>query len=221
MRRSEGPLTVETCLVAIACLVAVIGLSLAALTAPVFTALLVPRVGSAALTGLGEEQTLAVAEKVRLFVTDPAAPALPLTVGDRSAFDAAATSHLRDVRAVLVGARTAAGTAAAVVAVWLAAAFARRRRGRARRALRAAAALTAGTVAVAALAGAADFERLFAALHGLFFAAGTWTFPADSLLIEVFPERFWVVLGAAWGALALTGAALLWAVARLVPGDRG
>lgn len=221
MRRSEEPLTVETALVAIVCVVAVIGLSLAALTAPALTALLIPRVGSAALTGLGEEQTLAVAEKVRLFVTDPAAPSLPLTAGNRPAFDAAATSHLRDVRAVLLGTRTAAGTAAAVVAVWLAAAFARRHLGRVRRALRTAAALTAGTVAAAASAGAADFERLFAALHGLLFAAGTWTFPSDSLLVEVFPERFWVVSGAAWGALALTGAALLWAVARLVPGDRG
>jgi uncharacterized membrane protein len=46
-----------------------------------------------------------------------------------------------------------------------------------------------------------DFEWFFSAFHGLFFRAGTWTFPFDSLLIQLFPEPFWAVLGAAWAAL--------------------
>ena len=48
-----------------------------------------------------------------------------------------------------------------------------------------------------------SFDAFFAAFHAIFFAAGTWTFPYDSLLIQLFPERFWALSGAAWGALAL------------------
>ena len=50
-----------------------------------------------------------------------------------------------------------------------------------------------------------NFERFFAWFHGLFFSAGTWEFPADSLLIEVFPEGFWVAAGSTWGALVMLG----------------
>lgn len=62
-----------------------------------------------------------------------------------------------------------------------------------------------GTVlALFALAGiwaASDFDSLFAAFHGLFFAAGTWTFDADSLLICMYPEGFWTSMGIVWGVV--------------------
>lgn len=221
MRRRDEPLTVETALVAIVCAIAVVGLSLGVVTTSGATAMLVSRVGSAGLTGLGEERTLAVAEDVRAFVTGPGAPALPSMVGRRSAFDVAATAHLRDVRAALLGARAVTGAAAVVLAAWLARALSRRRWGRVHSVLRVGAGLTAGTVAAALLLGAADFEWLFTAFHRLFFAAGTWTFPADSLLVELFPERFWMVAGGAWGISALTVATLMWLAAGLLPGDRG
>lgn len=43
-----------------------------------------------------------------------------------------------------------------------------------------------------------DFNGFFACLHGLFFADGSWMFPADSLLIEMYPQGFWVGMGTVW-----------------------
>jgi integral membrane protein (TIGR01906 family) len=35
-----------------------------------------------------------------------------------------------------------------------------------------------------------NFERLFTGFHHIFFPQGNWQFPADSLLITLFPEQF-------------------------------
>lgn len=43
-----------------------------------------------------------------------------------------------------------------------------------------------------------SFSGLFAVFHSLFFAEGTWTFPADSLLVTMLPEAFWIGMGAVW-----------------------
>lgn len=59
----------------------------------------------------------------------------------------------------------------------------------------------AGVIALFVALGAwaaLDFNGLFAAFHSLFFAAGTWTFPSDSLLICMFPLAFWMGMGAVW-----------------------
>lgn len=48
-----------------------------------------------------------------------------------------------------------------------------------------------------------DFNGLFAAFHVLFFAAGTWTFPSDSLLICMYPQGFWSGMGVVWLAVTL------------------
>lgn len=45
---------------------------------------------------------------------------------------------------------------------------------------------------------AIDFDGLFAAFHSLFFQAGTWTFPYDSLLITLYPTAFWMGMGGIW-----------------------
>lgn len=42
------------------------------------------------------------------------------------------------------------------------------------------------------------FDGLFASIHSAFFADGTWTFPADSLLIRMYPQAFWMSMGAVW-----------------------
>lgn len=49
----------------------------------------------------------------------------------------------------------------------------------------------------------ADFNGLFAAMHSLFFSAGTWTFDYDSLLIRLFPEAFWAAMAGLWAATSL------------------
>ena len=52
----------------------------------------------------------------------------------------------------------------------------------------------------------------------MFFEAGTWQFSEEELLIQLFPEPFWVLAGAAWAGLTGIGALGLlgyWLVARL------
>ena len=46
--------------------------------------------------------------------------------------------------------------------------------------------------------GIIGFDSLFNTLHALLFADGTWTFPADSLLICLFPMEFWRGMGILW-----------------------
>lgn len=48
---------------------------------------------------------------------------------------------------------------------------------------------------------AIDFDGLFAAFHSLFFQAGTWAFPYDSLLITLYPTAFWMGMGGIWLAV--------------------
>ena len=43
-----------------------------------------------------------------------------------------------------------------------------------------------------------DFDAAFAAFHAIFFESGTWTFAADSLIIQLFPVRFWAARGLRW-----------------------
>lgn len=43
-----------------------------------------------------------------------------------------------------------------------------------------------------------DFNSIFAWMHSLFFADGTWTFSAKSLLICMYPEGFWMGMGVTW-----------------------
>lgn len=45
---------------------------------------------------------------------------------------------------------------------------------------------------------AVDFNGFFAMFHSLFFAAGSWTFSYDSLLITMYPSEFWIGMGAVW-----------------------
>ena len=47
---------------------------------------------------------------------------------------------------------------------------------------------------------AIDFNAFFVWMHGIFFADGTWTFPADSLLIRALPYNFWLASAAVWAA---------------------
>lgn len=66
----------------------------------------------------------------------------------------------------------------------------------------------AAAVALAAVWAVVSFDGFFSTLHSLFFADGTWTFPADSLLITMLPEGFWAGIGAVWAVVSATLAAL-------------
>ncbi|MEI6156303.1 MAG: DUF1461 domain-containing protein [bacterium] len=62
-----------------------------------------------------------------------------------------------------------------------------------------------GATAAFALA----FDATFSFFHGLFFAAGTWTFnPATDRLVQLYPESFWI-LAALLFCLALAAISLI------------
>jgi integral membrane protein (TIGR01906 family) len=155
---------------------------------------------------------------VRAFVTDTEGPGLPKTVDGRPGFDAAAVAHLTDVRGVISGARTITGVLAAAVAAWLVLVIAKRRFDFIPPALFAGALGCVAVVVLGAVAGLLNFDALFTWFHGLFFSAETWQFPADSLLIEVFPEQFWATAAAVWAGLVLFGAGVLAVAGALVNG---
>ena len=117
---------------------------------------------------------------------------------ERYTLDSEAISHLDDVYAVVQLARLVALIALALAV----AGFAHLRYyGKQPLAARAMVGAGVGVLAVFAVAGAwaaVDFYGLFQAFHGLFFSAGSWVFSYDSLLICMYPENFWVGMGAIW-----------------------
>ena len=110
-------------------------------------------------------------------------------LGDAPLLSAGERSHLVDVgallRAVLV-----AGLGGLITL-----AIARtRRRTWLRVAIRDGAALIVGGALVAAAAFTLAFDATFSFFHGLFFAAGTWTFnPATDRLVQLYPQEFWTL----------------------------
>lgn len=192
--------------------VLIVGMALLPVTAPWFTRTLSSQVSLAEEAGLSSARMLEVAEQVRAFVVSGEGQ-LSATIDGRPAFDASAVSHLVDVRIVLRQARLVTGLLAAGLAVWIGYEVVRRRTSRVVRALRVGSATAAVIVLLAGLIAVSDFDTFFTAFHGLFFAAGTWTFPYDSLLIQLFPEPFWAIGGATWAGVVLLGAAACWALA--------
>ena len=204
----------ETVLATLLWVVLCVGSSALALTVPVYTSALVQALGVPASSGLPTADVVHLSGAVRALVADTEFDPLPVTWKGQRAFDAAASSHLHDVRSVISGARLATGGAALLLAAYVATCVGLRRFARLRAGMLAAAWVLVVAVALAALAAFSDFEALFAFFHSLFFASGTWTFPADSLLIRLFPEPFWIASGACWAALVLLSAAVLTLVER-------
>ena len=194
----------------------VVGLALQVVLLPGFTRALVKYVDSRELAGLSQETTLRLAEEVRVYVSVSDAPMLPGTVDGRPGFDERQSSHLDDVRAVILPATWLTWGLLAGAVIWLALVVHSEgaTRDALRRAARVAGIAVLVTVPVAGLAGVADFDTLFTRFHGLFFAEGTWQFYSTDLIIQLFPESFWVIAGAAWGLLAMVFAACLAAAAR-------
>lgn len=178
---------------------------------PWFTRVGIEVAGAPALSDLGPRSAYGAAETARRFVAGRT-HSLPATVAGRPGFDEAAASHLADVRGVVTAARWVG--VVALVGLWslVAHAVAHGTQLELARGLRWAGRTLVAAAAVAALAGAADFGAAFVAFHELLFPKGGWLFPADALLIRLFPERFWVFAGASFVALlAAGGVVLLWA----------
>lgn len=196
-------------LIALASILVALGVALSVVLMPWFTEFVAPVSGAADLTGYPPERVRELALSVRDFVSRPDAPALPPTLDDRPAFGAAEVDHLVDVRRVLAGARIATVIATFALAALAAESVAAGRLRDVSRGMRTGGRVILAVCAVALLAGAVDFDSLFAALHSVFFKAGTWTFPANALMIRLFPLRFWVAAGATWGAFTVLAALVL------------
>jgi len=124
--------------------------------------------------------------------------------GTEPFLNASERSHMTDVSGL---ARTLAAIdiLALALAIWAAWAL-RRDRHRRGRAL-VIAASTVGVLAIlASVAATVAFEPLFIAFHGLFFAAGTWSFPPGSHLTGLFPEALFSEAAILAGALILVSA---------------
>lgn len=203
-------------IVGLALALMVTGLAILPLTGPAFTRTVAGRYSLPEEAGLPPERMLEVAEQVRAFVVESKGDTLPVTVDGRAGFDAAASSHLIDVRVVLSRARLFTGVLTLLVTGWIVVMFRRKRIDAIVASLRAGAILTLVLIVLAAVAAVSDFESFFTAFHGLFFASGTWMFPYDSLLIQTFPEPFWATSGAAWAVVMVLGAGLLAWLAKLL-----
>ena len=110
-------------------------------------------------------------------------------LGDAPLLSTGERSHLVDVGALL-RAVLLAGLGGLVILTLARA----RRRTWLRVAIRDGAALIVGGALLAAAAFTLAFDATFSFFHGLFFAAGTWTFnPATDRLVQLYPQDFWVL----------------------------
>lgn len=146
-----------------------------------------------------------VAASVDLADDTQPASAVAAALGAWPAFglDDEVFSHLDDCYALISGAvpwLTAAAVLAAASLIALVRAGHQRTAGAA---LFAGPAALLAFMAVCGIAAAIDFEGFFAVFHGVLFPQGNWTFPADSLLICMLPEGFWMGMGALWLAVTL------------------
>ena len=192
-----------------------LGAALLPLLTPAFTHTLVIRHSLTAESGVSEPTMLDTAERVRAFVVSRQGT-LPESLEGRAAFDLSAVSHLEDVADVIAGAQVATAALALLAGLAVLSALRFGHRPAVVRVLRVAGLSSIAFPLVVGVAGALSFDLLFAGFHSLFFAAGTWTFPYDSLLIQLFPEEFWVYSGLAWGALIMLVGVLYSGAGRLL-----
>jgi integral membrane protein (TIGR01906 family) len=194
----------------------IVGSCVLTLTVPVYTSAATQGLGVPASSGLSKADVVTLSGQVRALVADTEYDPLPATWKGEPGFDQAAVSHLLDVRRVISGARLATGVAALLLAVYVGWCLSRRRFAVLARGMLVAAIFLTVAIVLAVFFALTSFDELFITFHGLFFAPGTWMFPADSLLIRLFPERFWEASGAAWAGMSLIGAGLLAAAARML-----
>ncbi len=118
-----------------------------------------------------------------------------------------ALSHLDDVYRVVQAAKPFLIIAALIAYVGCIAVAFRRGSAALGGVLMSAGGVVLSLFTLCALWAAINFNEFFSVFHSLFFAEGTWTFAADSLLICLYPISFWLGMGSLW--LVITVAACL------------
>ncbi len=111
---------------------------------------------------------------------------------------AQAVSHLQDCTPLFQTGRISTGVVAGFGLVGLIALGLLRGRKRVGAACIAAASLVFALLVVLGVWALLDFDSLFTWMHTLLFAQGNWTFPSNSLLIQLFPEAFWAAMAGLW-----------------------
>lgn len=127
-----------------------------------------------------------------------------------------ALSHLQDCTPIFQTGRISTGVVAGFGVVGLIALGLLAGRKRVGGAL-----MLAGSVVILALVALGawavfDFNGLFTWMHSMLFANGNWTFDADSLLIQLFPEAFWAAMAGLWVITSLVLAAVFTFAGRLL-----
>lgn len=123
-----------------------------------------------------------------------------------------AISHLVDCNTLINGVRPVlVGAAILTLVCWIALAAMKARRALSRM-LSWPSALLACAFVVLGIWAFADFRGFFSAFHAVFFPQGNWTFDVNSLLITLYPQEFWVALGALWLAVTLIVAIIFFAL---------
>lgn len=114
------------------------------------------------------------------------------------ALDADSLSHLVDCNLLLNKAYPLLGACVIVAMACIAILVFSQQRKTLGRMLAWSAALLLAALVLIGLWAYVDFPGFFGAFHAVFFPQGNWTFPSESLLISMYPQAFWVALGAVW-----------------------
>lgn len=139
---------------------------------------------------------------------DPSAFSADLsTLEERYSLPQDALSHLQDCTPVFTTGRISTGVVGAFGIAGLIAILVLAGRKWAGKTLIAAAGLVVAVLLTLGAWAVLDFDGLFAWMHSLFFAQGSWLFDSRSLLITLFPEAFWAAMAGLWivSSLVLAG----------------
>lgn len=210
---------VATGVVAVATILAVVGLTIALFFNPAWVSFAQGRSDAAAWTGWAPDQVDAVTREIVLEVwLGPGT--FDQEVAGEPVFNDRERAHMADVRQLVLTFYTLVLVAAATLVV--AGASSRGSRAFWRAVALGAKVLAVGSVAVGA-AFALLFDTAFTLFHRIFFAEGTWTFdPATERLVQLFPYSFWTETTVVLAAVGLVITIGVWLVAsRLARPPRG
>ena len=114
-----------------------------------------------------------------------------------------AISHLSDCISIFTTGRISIGVLCGLGLAGLVILGVMRGRGAVGKALIVSALIVLVLIAALILWAVVDFNSLFSAMHSVFFAKGTWLFDSNSLLIQLFPEAFWIAMAALWALTSI------------------
>lgn len=125
-----------------------------------------------------------------------------LAPGGEPLFTDAEVSHMADVK-ILLWYVMIIGVVLLLITLLLALLLRAWRPGGFARGIFAGAWVTLGLMAGLAVLAIIDWQLFFTEFHNLFFPQGNWAFSADSTLIRLYPEQFWIDAGIWLAALVL------------------